>query len=261
MKITDTLVSIIFPICNAEQYLEVSLQSLLKQTYENIEIIAIDDDSRDNSYKILRELAKRDRRLKIYKNKKRYGLGICLNRAVLRSKGRFIAFMNANDVSSLHRIKRQVSYLLQNPEVVAVGTQRVILGDMNKRLERSAFPLTHDEIYHTLVGGNVLQFESALINRALLPKDLLRFSNHSYPLVFSEIFMKLIQYGKIANLSQHLYYHREISPSRKRVQQSGMERKISVGKLWVKSIAVYDYRPSVKALMQPILTPVKTLLE
>jgi glycosyltransferase involved in cell wall biosynthesis len=261
MKLTDTLVSIILPICNAERYLEVTLQSLLRQTYQNIEIIAIDDDSRDNSYKILREVAKGDKRLKFFKNKKRYGLGVCLNRALAKSRGKYVTFMNASDISGLHRIKRQVSYLLQNPQVVAVGTQRYTLGDTDKRLEKSIFPLSHDEIYHTLVAGKVMQFESALINRALLPKDLLKFSGHPYPLVFSEVFVKLIQYGKLANLNQHLYYHRELASSRKRVKQSGIERKISVAQLFVKSVAVYDYRPSVKALMQPLLSPVKTLLD
>lgn len=261
MKLSDTLVSIILPICNAQAYLEIALQSLLRQTYQHIEIIAIDDDSRDGSYKILRELAKSDRRLKIFKNKKRYGLGVCLNRAIAKSRGKYIAFMNANDISGLHRIKRQVSYLLQNPDVVAVGTQRYILGETDKRLEKSIFPLSHEEIYHTLVGGTVMQFESGLINRALLPKDLLKFSSHPYPLVFSEIFVKLIQYGKLANLNQCLYYHREISPVRKRVKQNMIERKFSVAQLFVKSVAVYDYRPSVKALVEPILSPVKTLLE
>lgn len=261
MKLSDTLVSIILPICNAERYLEVTLQSLLRQTYQHIEIIAIDDDSRDGSYKILREVAKTDKRLKIFKNKKRYGLGICLNRAMAKSRGKYIAFMNASDISGLHRIKRQVSYLLQNPSMVAVGTQRYRLSDTDKRLEKSIFPLTHEEIYHTLVGGSVMQFESALINRSLLPKDLLKFSGHPYPLVFSEVFVKLIQYGKLANLNQYLYYHREMSALKKRFKQGLIERKFSVAQIFVKSVAVHDYRPSVKALMQPLLSPVKTLLE
>ena len=261
MKMSDTLASIIVPICNAESYLEVTLQSLLRQTYQHIEIIAIDDDSRDGSYKLLKEIAKGDKRLKIFKNKKRYGLGVCLNRGIAKSRGKYVTFMNANDISGLHRIKRQVSFLLQNPEVVAVGTQRYILSQADKRLEKSTFPVTHEAIYHTLVSGNVLQFESALINRALLPKDLLKFSNHAYPLVFSEVFVKLIQYGKIANINQYLYYHRDISPVRKRLKQNMIEQKFSVAKIFVKSVAEYDYRPSVKALVEPLLTPVKTLLD
>lgn len=261
MRNTDTLVSILLPICNAEEHLALTIQSLLCQTYQHIEIIAIDDDSRDNSYKILRNLAKTDKRLKISKNKKRYGLGICLNRAMKQAKGSYIAFMNAHDISSLHRIKRQVSFLLQNPKTVAVGTQATLMKEKNKYLSKSAFPLIHDEIYHSLMTNTTLQYESLMINRKLLPKDLLKFSNHKYPLIFTEMIVKLIQYGKIANIDQNLYFHRLLPTASMRFKQNMIERKVSVGKLFLKSVAIYDYRPSVKALMQPLLSPVKTIFE
>lgn len=253
------LVSILLPVCNNTAYLESCLKSLLDQTYDDIEIIAIDDDSRDTSWSILRSYAKLDRRLKISRNKKRYGLGITLNRAVKKARGRFIAFMNANDLSSLNRIKRQVKYLLDHPKIVAVGTQRVLLNDRNKRLEKSTYPLTHDEVYLSLVTGATIQYESLMIDRLLLPKDLIKFSNHRYPLVFSELIVKLIQYGKIANMNQHLYYHRTISLQKIHAKHSSYERKLSIVKLWLKSIAMYDYRPNAKVIFQPLINPVKTI--
>ena len=261
MKYNETLVSVILPVCNAEHHLAACLDSLLRQTYQHIEIIAIDDDSRDGSYKILRSYAKNDRRLKLFRNKKRYGLGVCLNRAMKRARGKYVAFMNANDLSSLHRIKRQINFLTKNPGTVAVGSQQITLDWRSRRSARSSFPLIHEELYPTLVSGKKMQFESTIINKAKLPKDLLKFSNHPYPLIYSEVFIKMTQYGRVGNLDQHLYYKREVVLSRLRIKKAGIDRQLKVAQFWMKSVAVHDYRPSVRALVQPLLSPVKTIFE
>src|SRR5579872_2430352 len=98
MRKQTPLVSILLPVHNAQEYLEESLQSLLSQTYSNIEIIAIDDFSRDHTYQLLKEYRKKDKRLVIRKNVKHYGLRLTLNRCVRHVKGQYIAFMNPSDI-------------------------------------------------------------------------------------------------------------------------------------------------------------------
>lgn len=261
MRLSDTLVSILIPVCNAEEFLVDCLSSTLGQTYTHIEVIAIDDNSRDGSYAVLKEFAKSDKRVKIFRNIKRYGMGVTLNRAIRMARGRYLAFMNPHDFTSLNRIKRQLIFLAKHPKIVAVGTQQVLLDERSKRLSRSTYPLDHETIYHALVAHKTLRYESLLIDRSLLPKDLIKFSNHKYPLIFTELIVKLIQYGKIANADQHLYYHRKLSPMRIKFKQGLLDRKFSVAALWAKSIAEYDYRPSVKSLMQPLISPVKTIFD
>ena len=117
------LISIILPVHNSSEHLRECVRSLLSQSYKNIEILAIDDDSKDGSYKILREFTRKDKRFKVKRNVKRYGIGITLNRLIKKAKGDFIAFMDAEDVSTKDRLKKQLLYLKSNPQVVAVGTQ------------------------------------------------------------------------------------------------------------------------------------------
>src|SRR5581483_89296 len=114
------LVSILLPIRNNQEHLLACLESIISQTYENIEIIAIDDHSTDESYQILRTFKKLDKRIRIFQNVKPYGLRLTLNRCVNRSKGQFIAFMNPDDMITKSKIARQVQFLLQNPKIAAV---------------------------------------------------------------------------------------------------------------------------------------------
>lgn len=257
MKLADSLVSVILPVYNASSVLPQSIESLLKQTHQNLEIIIVDDSSKDDTYKIATILQKCDSRIKVLHNKKRYGPAVSLNRAIRQARGQFVTFMNPTDVASAFKIKKQVQFLEKNPKVVAVGTQCAVVKD-NKNREKTSFPEEHEQIYPTLLHGISMRFETALINRRLLPKDLIRFTTNTYPFIFSGLFLKMLRYGKIANINQYLYTQFENAVAAYR-QQTRKGRIVSSVGLLLKSVAEHDYRPSVKAFLHPFTTPVKTM--
>lgn len=256
MTTTQPLVSIILPAYNASLHVADSLQSLLKQTYQNIEIIAIDDFSKDNTFSVIKAFRKKDKRLRAYKNKKRYGLATTLNRSLRRAKGDFIAFMDPHDTCSPNKIKNQITYLLTFPKVVAVGTQCAYIGNNNKRASKSAFPLDHSSIVQTLLAGLSMQFETAMINKSLLPKDILHFRLRIYPFLFVDVFMKFLSYGQIANLISPLYHRRQTLGLYVRLTK--LEQFQFLTKLWIKSAAIYNHKPSLKTLFTPLLQPFQT---
>lgn len=243
------LVSIILPVRNSEKHLSSCLKSLVKQSYRNIEIVAIDDNSIDNSYKILKKIAKKYKRIRVYRNKKNYGLAVTLNRLIKKAKSNLIAFMEDSDAAYVHRIKKQVKFILRNPRVVAVGSQCVFVNDKNKPLGKSNFPEENHFIYKSPLHGISMQFETVLVNKSLLPKDLLKFNVNSKPFLYSDIFIKLLSYGNLANLKESLLYRRS-SPH---IYFSDLRKNIiSLAKLWIKSIANYDYRFSIRSLLLPL---------
>jgi glycosyltransferase involved in cell wall biosynthesis len=249
MNSQQPLVSILLPIHNAGDFLNSALDSLFKQTYQDIEIIAIDDKSSDSSFNILKSAKKKYKHLKITRNKKHYGLATCLNRGIKKAKGEFIAFMDPKGVASLHRVKKQVQYLLENPKTVAVGSQCTYIDEKGKRLEQSSFPLNHNVIHPRLLSNLPMQFESVMINKLLLPKDILKFNKKEYPIVYRDVFAKMIQFGEFANIDTVYYWHRIIlNASSKRLSSS-----ISHAQLFLKSIIMYEYRPSLRSLFQPLL--------
>ena len=247
------LISIILPVHNCSQYLKECIKSLLSQSHKNIEVLAIDDNSKDGSYKILREFAKKDKRVKVSRNIKRYGIGITLNRLIKKTKGSFIAFMDAEDTSKKDRIKKQLLYLSSNTDVVAVGTQCLFVGKNDKNLGRSKFPIENQNIYQSPLHGISMQFETVMINKTILPKDVLKFHTKKNPFIYSDVFLKVLPYGKFANLSNFLHFHRN-HPNE--YFKDLRRNPASFVKLWIKSMALYNYsapKKTFRSFFAPII--------
>ena len=110
----NVLVSVILPIYNAEDTIELSIQSILNQTYHNIELIIIDDASTDSTlnvvYKTVRELDN----VKVIELKKNMGCYFAKNIGIKISSGKYITFQDADDISLLNRIELQMKEILEN---------------------------------------------------------------------------------------------------------------------------------------------------
>lgn len=247
----NPLVSIVLPVYKSEKYLENCLESLSSQSYKNIEIIAVVDYLGDESLKILKRYKKIDKRLRVYSNLQRYGLASTLNRLVNLSKGDYIAFMDSQGIALKTRISKQVKYLKENPKVAAVGSQAILLDEDNKKLTKTDFPEIHEDIYRQLLAGASMKFETAMIDKTRLPKDILKFKkNTHYPFVYVDVFMKIGVYKELANLKDHLLNARQLTKDR---QIINLEKKLSFIKILFDSTTNYEYKPSLKTLFSPIL--------
>lgn len=116
------LVSVLLPCFDAERFVGAALDSLLGQTYGELEILAIDDASDDGTLAILDAYASRDARVRVLRNARNLGLIATLNRGVAEARGELIARMDADDVSARRRIERQVEALRRHPDIDVVGT-------------------------------------------------------------------------------------------------------------------------------------------
>ncbi len=98
MKQNQPKISIIIPVYNTEQYLQECLDSVLNQTFADFEVICIDDGSTDNSYLILEKYAKKDSRIKIFKNHSNIGCVATKNKAISKSQGEYIYPLDSDDI-------------------------------------------------------------------------------------------------------------------------------------------------------------------
>ena len=213
------LISIILPVSNAACFLSDCLNSLLKQTYKNFEIIAIDDASGDSSFKILKNFKKKDKRLRSFRNVKKYGVSVCLNRALKKAKGEFIAFMGQNDICLPNRLQKQLLYLNTNPKIAVLGSQFRGINKKNELKGKSRFPTDPDLIRQTHFSGLPLKFETLMINKTILPKDILKFPakfqafKNSANDFYIDTLLKTLSYADFANLNEYLYKGRILSSS------------------------------------------------
>ena len=89
--------SIVMPMYNVERYLKICVKSVLQQTFQDFEIVIVDDASTDNSYKICQELFSGNEKVRLLRNEKNLGQGPTRNAAIKNSRGEYIVFVDSDD--------------------------------------------------------------------------------------------------------------------------------------------------------------------
>lgn len=153
----DVLVSIIIPIYNCENYIKKCLDSLINQTYKNIEIICINDGSLDNTYEVLKKIGKTDKRIKII-NKINEGVSVARNTGLKVASGEYIMFVDADDWIEETSVFDLVSLK---------DTSDLILFNFNKVENNIVYRNTYN-----FVDKDVTTFNKKQIKEEILPKFL-----------------------------------------------------------------------------------------
>jgi glycosyltransferase involved in cell wall biosynthesis len=134
----DDLVSVVIPVFNAEKYVREAIKSIQEQSHKRLEIICVDDCSTDGSPKILEEMAERDNRIVVMRNRKNLGIVGTLNKAISRCSGAVIARMDADDVAVPQRIEKQLSFL-KNGGYDLVGSPVIYITENGETIGQSDF--------------------------------------------------------------------------------------------------------------------------
>lgn len=140
-------VSIAMPVFNCETTVGAAIRSIQAQTFQNWELIVIDDGSSDNTMAVAQMFD--DPRIRLVNGGKNLGLPARLNEAALLSRGKYFARMDGDDLSYPTRLERQLTYLQRNPEVDLLGGAVSIFDGKGRLIGIRAARLTHDEICGT----------------------------------------------------------------------------------------------------------------
>lgn len=134
MKIKSSypLVSVVIPVFNGARYLVEAVTSVQKSTYRYFEILLIDDGSTDASKKICKRLERQYTNIRYFDFRKNRGLGRVLNFALKKAKGKYICRLNQDDRMLPDRLEIQVSYMENNPDVVALGSSIKLFDERGK---------------------------------------------------------------------------------------------------------------------------------
>ncbi|MCI1930364.1 MAG: glycosyltransferase [Clostridia bacterium] len=163
------MISVILPIYNGEKTVEKAIYSVLNQSYKDIEIIAIDDCSKDRTYIILCELSKKDSRVHVFKNKKNLGVAKTRNKGIEQASGEYIAFIDGDDCWSSNKIEKQIS-VLKNKNADLCYTASKIIDENNNVLNFHKHVPTGIS-YKGLLKENVIVCSSIVLKREVLPKN------------------------------------------------------------------------------------------
>lgn len=108
------LISIVMPLYNAETFIEIAVQSVLKQSYQRWELLIVNDSSTDDSLKIAEGLSEEDERIFLFSTEENQGAAYCRNLATQKAKGDFIAFLDADDFWFPQKLQTQLQFMQEN---------------------------------------------------------------------------------------------------------------------------------------------------
>lgn len=120
--VPEPLLSVVMPVRNVEVFVGASIQSILEQTFEDFELVILDDASTDNTAEIVRDWARQDDRIKFFQSPNKLGLSGSSNAVVSHARAPIIARMDGDDISLPDRLRRQWEILETSDDVVLVGT-------------------------------------------------------------------------------------------------------------------------------------------
>lgn len=124
------LISVVMPVYNSQQYLSEAIESILNQTFSNFEFIIINDGSTDKSEEII--LSYTDKRIVYIKNATNLQIVESLNKGLSIAKGKYIARMDADDISLPQRLKKQFLFMEKNPNIAVLGSWYETFGDSHE---------------------------------------------------------------------------------------------------------------------------------
>ncbi len=201
------------PVYNAQAYLVEALDCILAQTFQDWELICVDDGSSDASLAILMDYAGKNTRIHVI-SRTNTGIVGALNEALDAARGHYIARMDADDWCAESRFQRQAGYLDVNPETVAVGSWVRRTDPFGSPAGTQEPPTDHDTIDAGLLAGDA----SVLVHASLMMRsDALRavggWRTGTDWVEDLDLFLRLTEYGRVANLPAYLYVYRRHAQS------------------------------------------------
>lgn len=202
------LVSVVMSVYNAEVYLSEAIESILTQTYKSFEFIIINDGSTDKSLEIIEKYAEKDNRIVLI-NRENRGLPYSLNEGILLAKGKYIARMDADDISLPIRLEKQVSFMENNPEIGVCGTAVLNFDTGSSWILSSTDKMLKSE----LLFATVFAHPTVMMNKVLLLENQLLYNETFLQSQDFELWTRLADYTKFANLKIPLLRYRILEDS------------------------------------------------
>ena len=171
-------ITVVMPVYNSEEFLPEAISSILNQSYTNFEFLIVYDESNDNSLKILNKYSKLDPRVRVIKGNKS-GISGALNKGLQESKGRFVARMDADDISNIDRLETQLKYLKDNSLDIC-GSHHTIINKLGDEIGLFVAPITHESCTLALAFEVPFVHPSVMIRNLFFSRNNLLYGQSKY---------------------------------------------------------------------------------
>jgi glycosyltransferase involved in cell wall biosynthesis len=217
------LVTVLMAVYNGEKYLREAIESMLNQSYTNFEFLIINDGSTDSTEEII--LSYRDERIRHMKNEQNIKLIASLNKGLDLAEGKYIARMDADDVSLPERLAKQVDFMERNLEYGLLGTWVKTLGlNPDKEIH---FKSGHDEIRFELFFHNYLHHPTVMFRKEIIKKNNLKYEDYVHAEDYA-LWINFCKHTKIQILPEVLLHYRLHNENISEIHQDFQRKQTSV---------------------------------
>lgn len=238
---TDKLqpkVSVIMNVYNGSNFLEDAIQSVLSQTFTNYELVIVNDGSTDQTGQIL-DIHKYDCRVVIVTNPVNIGIAASKNIAIRKSKGEYIALMDADDISEPDRLQKQMDYLDSHPDIGVVGAWSRVINDKGELLGEVMRPESDSVILlWMLLRHCALNQPTVMLRRNLI----IQAGGYNEKLSVSEdyeMWTRLASITKLSNIPEYLVRYRQHDTNISKLIESSYYHVVTSNK-FIKSLLNID---------------------
>jgi len=194
-------ISILMPIYNVQDYVADAIKSILNQTYQDFELLLLDDCSTDKTSEIVSQF--NDSRIRYHRNENNLGLSENLNVGIRLSKGEYLARMDGDDISLPTRLEKQVAILDKNPEIGICGASFRFFGTQNSTLIQ---PRNHEDIKIQMLFGCCVTL--VVMRKKVFLQNNLWYSANAFPAEDYKMWADCLHVTKIVNTQEVLFLYR-----------------------------------------------------
>ena len=203
MNTKSPAITVLMPVYNGAKYLNESIDSILNQTFSDFEVFIIDDASTDDSVKIIKSYD--DNRIRLVENKKNLGQSETLNKGLRLAKGKYIARMDQDDISMPERLKKQMEFMDECPNIGVCGSW---IQHFGKYDYLTPLELDDDSIKIKLLTNQNLAHPSVMIRKSTLVKYQLNYDPTFTVAMDYDLWVRMFEYCSFANLPDPLLKYR-----------------------------------------------------
>lgn len=197
------LVSVIMPVYNGEKYIAEAIESILNQTFQDFELLIINDCSTDETVSIINLYG--DKKIRLIHNDTNLGLARVRNVGIKNAQGKYIAWLDSDDISLNTRLEKQVNLLENNPAIGMCGTWVETIGDAEYVWQ---YPIASDTIKATMLFHNCFATSSVMLRKDILDKYEYVFDLDYPPAEDYDLWEKISRQYKVANIAEILTHYR-----------------------------------------------------
>ena len=212
-KTLNPKVSVIMPAYNGERFIAAAINSILNQTYNNFELIIVEDVSTDETYKEILQF--NDPRIHVLRNNKNMGIGYTTNRGLKKSTGKYIALIDDDDIAMPERLEKQVEFLEGHPDIGLLGTRSMEIDENDNYLTYCDVPISNSRMIKANLLFNHINFTNASImfRKDILTNNNIQIRDNCYGIQDFRFYIDCSKVCNLTSLDLPLIKHRIYSTS------------------------------------------------